>query len=757
MTALWPHQQQLVQHALTHKGTMWAADMGTGKTRAAIELMRQLDWPKTLVIAPATVIRGVWPNQLEQWGDPTQRIGIIDGNVTARAGLTAAQRRTQLIDQADILLINYESVWRQPVKDKLLAAGYKLLILDECLPGDTLISTPQGDTPIRDIRAGDEVWGVNHHTGETVRTVVQSTHRRETSEQLIEVSGVKMTPEHPVWTTRGYAPAREVTVADHVATVQGVQTDVRDPQDQATMLLAGLRPQAGGSHQDSPETAAPPPSTNLRALRHLVSWAAQDEPLLQQAVLDTLTNHAGDPRTQPPDNAFDPATPRRAEETRSAPRFTVQPATRPGSEETSSRRSEETRVRAPERRQRKWPHGAAETSLGETRLANGVRGLSSWETNPLQDRHRRAQPEDRYRGGRTRTQGEEQTASGREENQVPRIARLGDTAILERGDTERSALGDRTHTVHNLETTTGNFIAGGLLVHNSHRIKAAGGVASRYITRLARRIPKRVAMTGTPMPNSPLDLYAQYRAIDRTIFGTSVAVYKARYAIMGGYEGREITGWRHQTELRQKYESIAMQVSATDVLSLPPTVDSTHRVTLNKKAKRLAREAEDAFLLEVETGTVTVANALVKLLRLQQISSGFLHPEGARPDIFDTSKRDALTEILTDLGETYAVVFCPVPPRPTEHPRGQRESPTPSVGALRVTTRARRVARTRRRPCHPDPVRRPRHRPDTIQGRCFLQPRLQPRRLPPSPRTSPSTRPRKERQLHPSHRTRHDR
>ena len=302
---------------------MWAADMGTGKTRAAIELMRRLDWPKTLVVAPSGVVRGVWPGQLEEWGDPTRRVEIIEGRESTGGGITMAQRRLWKIERADILIVNYESVWRQPVRDKLLAAGYKLLILDE-----------------------------------------------------------------------------------------------------------------------------------------------------------------------------------------------------------------------------------------------------------------------------------------------------------------------------------------------SHRIKAPGGVGSKYLARLARRIPKRVAMTGTPMPNSPLDLYAQYRALDRDVFGTSVAVYKARYAIMGDLEGRIIVGWRHQDELRGKYKSIAVEVSASDVLSLPPTVDSTQLLDLGAKARRLSREAEDAFLLEVETGVVTVSNALVKLLRLQQITSGYLRPEGQRADVFDTSKRDALSELLSDLGESHVVVFA---------------------------------------------------------------------------------------------------
>ena len=198
-----------------------------------------------------------------------------------------------------------------------------------------------------------------------------------------------------------------------------------------------------------------------------------------------------------------------------------------------------------------------------------------------------------------------------------------------------------------------------LIMDEIHRIKAPGGTTSRYLSRLGDRVPKRVGLTGTPMPHSPLDIYAQFRALDKNVFGTSNALFKARYAIMGGYERHQVVGYQNEDELKSRFERIAVQVRADDVLTLPDSVDSTRSFELTPKAIKLYREAEREFYIQLEQGYITVANALVKLLRLQQITSGYLIPDDAEdPLTIDDGKRGVLKDILSDSGDTHVVVFC---------------------------------------------------------------------------------------------------
>jgi len=70
-----------------------------------------------------------------------------------------------------------------------------------------------------------------------------------------------------------------------------------------------------------------------------------------------------------------------------------------------------------------------------------------------------------------------------------------------------------------------------LVMDESHRLKAPAGKTSHLFAALSRKVPHRLALTGTPMPSSPLDVYAQFRAIDPTLFGNLWTTFRAKYAI----------------------------------------------------------------------------------------------------------------------------------------------------------------------------------------------------------------------------------
>ena len=199
-----------------------------------------------------------------------------------------------------------------------------------------------------------------------------------------------------------------------------------------------------------------------------------------------------------------------------------------------------------------------------------------------------------------------------------------------------------------------------MVLDESHRIKAPGGVASRFVHRLSAVVPYRLALTGTPMPHSPLDIYAQYRALDDSVFGTSVTRFRARYAVMGGYEMKEIKGWRRQEELQSKFYSLAHRVKAADVLDLPPMLDTPPMTfELEPEGRRIYRDMAEEFLADLGNGQIaTAANALTRLLRLQQVTSGFLRDEHGVDVVVDTGKRKLLGELVEDMGNEPIVVFC---------------------------------------------------------------------------------------------------
>ncbi|MDY7011569.1 MAG: SNF2-related protein, partial [Planctomycetota bacterium] len=99
-----------------------------------------------------------------------------------------------------------------------------------------------------------------------------------------------------------------------------------------------------------------------------------------------------------------------------------------------------------------------------------------------------------------------------------------------------------------------------IVLDEAHKIKSPGGRVSRFCAKVGQNTKHRLALTGSPLPHSPLDAYALYRFLDPGIFGTSFVRFRARYAVMGGYGGHEVLGYQHQDELNQKFYSIAHRV-----------------------------------------------------------------------------------------------------------------------------------------------------------------------------------------------------
>lgn len=190
----------------------------------------------------------------------------------------------------------------------------------------------------------------------------------------------------------------------------------------------------------------------------------------------------------------------------------------------------------------------------------------------------------------------------------------------------------------------------------SHKIKSPTGKAAVFCGRLAKRIRYKIALTGTPMPHSPLDAWSQYRALDTSIFGTSFVQFKNRYAVMGGFMNKQVKGWQRLDELNQKFYQIAYRVTK-DVLDLPPVQHITHTCKLGKSALAIYKGLEDDFIADVEEGKVTAANALARLLRLQQITSGFAVREDRVIQDVDTAKIEVVEDLLDALAPTEPVVI----------------------------------------------------------------------------------------------------
>ena len=218
-----------------------------------------------------------------------------------------------------------------------------------------------------------------------------------------------------------------------------------------------------------------------------------------------------------------------------------------------------------------------------------------------------------------------------------------------------------------------------LIVDESHRLKTPSGKASLWASKLADRVPRRLALTGTPMPHSPLDIYAQYRIVDKSVYGTNYQAFKDRYAVMSDIlvrkrvpqdQGKDnttsdpeftavskVTDFKDLDHLERLFSSRAFRVTADEALDLPDIVRTYHKVSLSPPAQRAYIQMETEFIAELQSGeTLTAPNVLAKLLRLQQFTSGYAPTKEGGTYNLDQSKSTALKDILNAIPPQEPVV-----------------------------------------------------------------------------------------------------
>lgn len=160
-----------------------------------------------------------------------------------------------------------------------------------------------------------------------------------------------------------------------------------------------------------------------------------------------------------------------------------------------------------------------------------------------------------------------------------------------------------------------------VIADEAHKLKAPNGKQSRAIYHMAKHVPYRLALSGTLFPHSPMDAYGVYRFVDAGIFGNSFVAFRSRFAVMGGFQMKQVVGYQNREAFAKRIAPVTYEVSR-DVLDLPETTHMERTFHLDAPSAALYKSLRDDFVAEVEGGIVTAQNALSKLLRLSQVASG---------------------------------------------------------------------------------------------------------------------------------------
>ena len=187
-----------------------------------------------------------------------------------------------------------------------------------------------------------------------------------------------------------------------------------------------------------------------------------------------------------------------------------------------------------------------------------------------------------------------------------------------------------------------------IIADEGHKIKTHNISASKAMHRLGARARYRLLLTGTPVTNKAIDVFSQYKFLNPAIFGQSFYAFRNRYFDMVGYGNHTpVLKKSMERELTERIHSIAYRATKAECLDLPETTDIIRKVELEPQAMLLYRNLVKDSYAELSEGEVTITNVLTKLLRLSQLTGGFLgSDDSSKAEQVSTAKLKVLEDII---------------------------------------------------------------------------------------------------------------
>lgn len=187
-----------------------------------------------------------------------------------------------------------------------------------------------------------------------------------------------------------------------------------------------------------------------------------------------------------------------------------------------------------------------------------------------------------------------------------------------------------------------------IIADEGHKIKTHNIAASKAMHRMGAKASYRLLLTGTVITNKAIDVFSQYKFLNPAIYGNSFYAFRNRYFDMVGYGNHTpVLKKSMESELTEKLHSISYRATKAECLDLPETTDMIRQIELEPAALRIYRGLVKESYAELAGGEVTATNILTRLLRLSQLTGGFLgNDKTAAVEQVSAAKLSALEDIL---------------------------------------------------------------------------------------------------------------
>lgn len=171
-----------------------------------------------------------------------------------------------------------------------------------------------------------------------------------------------------------------------------------------------------------------------------------------------------------------------------------------------------------------------------------------------------------------------------------------------------------------------------------------------------------VGLTGTPAPNSLIDLWPQMYLLDGgERLGKTITGYKERFFYPGQRNGYVVYEWKlkenAEDNINKKISDICISMKAEDYLNMPERIDNKVEVQLSKKALDIYKQIERDYILNLNDKDISATNAAALTNKLLQIANGAIYDNEKDYHVIYDEKIDKLLEIIDVANGKPVLVF----------------------------------------------------------------------------------------------------
>lgn len=201
-----------------------------------------------------------------------------------------------------------------------------------------------------------------------------------------------------------------------------------------------------------------------------------------------------------------------------------------------------------------------------------------------------------------------------------------------------------------------------LILDESSGYKSFKSKRFRALKKVTKYLSSILLLTGTPSPNSYMDLWSQIFLIDSgQRLGRNITIFRQRYFTQSGFQGYD---YKLKPGAKEEIDSlikdICISMDSDDYLELPPRISLYEKITLPPKVMKQYKEFEKEFILALSNDNEKELDALLGddvieapskatlSNKLLQICNGAIYDKDRNVHLLHDEKIKRLKEIIED-------------------------------------------------------------------------------------------------------------